>query len=89
MEPQSPKECIEEIVRLASMMGWTFGTLDPEDKSRQVDGMVIGTEAFCNDAVVILTNVLNQLQESIACMNQPSSEILGADGTPLDSSQEN
>lgn len=89
MEPQSSKECIEEIVRLASKLGWTFGTLDPEDKSRTVDGMILGTEAFCNDAVGILTNVLNQLQENLSCMSQPSSPILDIDGEPLDSSQEN
>ena len=89
MEPQSSKECIEEIVRLASMLGWTFGTLDPEDKSRQVDGMVIGTEAFCNDAVAILTNVLNQLQEELACTMKQSLGILDADGTLLDDTPEN
>lgn len=58
---ESSIDVIKEIIRLAGTVGWTFATLEPEDKTIKVEGMVIGTENFCTDTVTIITNVLNRI----------------------------
>ena len=78
MEPQSSKECIEEIVRLANMLGWTFATLEPEDKKTKVEGMILGTENFCADAILIITNVLNRMEDP-PCTDTTSSPTSDVD----------
>jgi hypothetical protein len=94
---ESSIDVIKEIIRLADMIGWTFSTLEPEDKTVKVEGMVIGTPNFCTDAITIITNVLNRINtqpqllstEEEGCTIEEFSKTSESDDEPSDNETAN